>query len=60
MRVRQRGLLLLAPAVAVLTALGACSNTSSGGGSATPQLTGNCAKYQAFAGHGPLRVSARH
>src|SRR6185369_13779451 len=57
MRVRQRGLLLLAPAVAVLTALGACSNTSSGGGSATPQLTGNCAKYQAFAGHAGTKVT---
>src|SRR5262245_45876368 len=54
---RRRGLMLLAPAVAVVTALGACSNTSNSSGGAVPQLTGNCAKFQAFAGHAGTKVT---
>jgi alpha-glucoside transport system substrate-binding protein len=54
---RRRGLQLLAPAVVLITALGACSNTANTGGGSVPQLTGNCAKYQAFAGHAGTKVT---
>jgi alpha-glucoside transport system substrate-binding protein len=42
-----------------LLALTACSNVSSGGGGngAVPTLTGNCAKYQAYAGHAGTTVT---
>jgi alpha-glucoside transport system substrate-binding protein len=55
---RLRHSVLLASAVA-LTALGtACSNSSgNNGGGAAPQLTGNCAKYQAYAGHAGTKVT---
>jgi alpha-glucoside transport system substrate-binding protein len=42
---------MLAPAIAVATALAGCSNTSGGNAGAGPTLTGDCAKYQAFSGH---------
>ncbi len=55
---RRRGLLVLAPAIALITALGACSsasNTPQGGGDQT--LTGDCAKFQPYAGHAGTKVS---
>jgi alpha-glucoside transport system substrate-binding protein len=55
---RRRGLLVLTPAIAVITALGACSNSSSPqGGGAVPTLTGDCAKFQQFAGHAGTKVT---
>jgi alpha-glucoside transport system substrate-binding protein len=56
---RLRHSVLLASAVA-LTALGtACSNSSNNnnGSGAVPQLTGDCAKYQAYAGHSGTKVT---
>ena len=56
----RRALAVLAPAVA-LTVLAACSNSSGGGSNsgagAVPTLTGNCAKYQAYAGHSGTSVT---
>src|SRR5258705_12377761 len=55
----QRSLIrLLAPAAVALLALTACSNVSDNGntGGGGP-LTGNCAKYQAFAGHSGTTVT---
>ena len=54
MRVR---LTLLAGVATVLTVLGACSNSSSSNNGSVPQLTGDCAKYQPFAGHAGTKVS---
>jgi alpha-glucoside transport system substrate-binding protein len=50
---RRRAVALLAPAVAAVTLMAACSNSSgnndnAGSGAA---LSGDCAKYQAFSGH---------
>jgi len=55
---RRRGLLVLAPVVAAVTLISACSNTpkSEAGGDA-PTLTGACAKYQAYSGHQGTKVS---
>jgi alpha-glucoside transport system substrate-binding protein len=51
---------VLAPAAAVLL-LAACSNSSStgstSGGKPAPTLTGDCAKFQAYAGHSGTTVS---
>jgi alpha-glucoside transport system substrate-binding protein len=59
-RLPRRALMLLAPAVAVVT-LGACSNSSgsnSGGGAGpVPTLTGDCAPFQPYAGHSGTSVS---
>jgi alpha-glucoside transport system substrate-binding protein len=58
-RLTRRALALLAPAVAVAT-LAACSNSSNnsgGGAQAAPTLTGDCAKYQAYAGHSGTTVT---
>ncbi|MEN3307033.1 MAG: alpha-glucoside transport system substrate-binding protein [Micromonosporaceae bacterium] len=58
-RLTRRAVALLAPAMAVVT-LGACSNSSNnstGGAQAAPTLTGDCAKYQAYAGHSGKTVS---
>jgi len=49
--------MLLGPAVAILTVLAACGNSSSGGTGSTQTLTGNCAKYQAYAGHSGTTVT---
>ncbi|MER8186214.1 ABC transporter substrate-binding protein [Kitasatospora sp. NPDC094015] len=53
--------LLAAPAVLSLVLVAACSNSSGGsgsadGGSASP-LAGDCAKYQAYAGHAGTKVT---
>lgn len=56
-RTRGRALALIAPVVA-LTLVAACSNTSSGdNGSGNQQLSGDCAKFQAFAGHNGKKVT---
>ncbi|WP_042432973.1 ABC transporter substrate-binding protein [Streptacidiphilus anmyonensis] len=47
-------------AAAALTLLAGCSNSSSSGGgsaSATPTLTGDCAAFQAYAGHSGTTVT---
>ncbi|WP_042373509.1 ABC transporter substrate-binding protein [Streptacidiphilus neutrinimicus] len=47
-------------AAAALTLLAGCSNSSSSGGgsaSATPTLTGDCASFQAYAGHAGTTVT---
>jgi alpha-glucoside transport system substrate-binding protein len=54
---RRRALLVLAPAVAVVTVLAACGNDSSDKASPAPSLTGDCAKYQAYAGHSGKTVT---
>jgi alpha-glucoside transport system substrate-binding protein len=53
---RRRGLLVLASAVAAITALGACSNSPGTSAGPVPTLTGDCAKYQAYAGHAGKKV----
>jgi alpha-glucoside transport system substrate-binding protein len=55
-----RGMMLLAPAVALATAVAGCSNSSDSGKSgsgAVPTLTGDCAAYQAYAGHAGTKVT---
>jgi len=55
---RRRGLLVLAPVIAAITALGACSNSANPSGSGSvPTLSGDCAKYQAYAGHSGTKVT---
>jgi len=56
---RRRGALLVAPAVAAVVLLAACSNSSGGGGkpAAVPTLTGDCAKFQPYAGHAGTKVT---
>ncbi|PJN21523.1 ABC transporter substrate-binding protein [Kitasatospora sp. CB02891] len=52
--------LLAVPAVLALALTAACSNSSSSGGgsgSSAAALTGDCAKYQAYAGHSGTKVS---
>jgi len=52
--------MLLAPAVALATVVAGCSNTStsgSGGAGPVPTLTGDCAAYQAYAGHAGTKVT---
>ncbi|MGW4806879.1 ABC transporter substrate-binding protein [Kitasatospora sp. NPDC004272] len=53
--------LLAVPAVLALALTAACSNSSSdgggGGGGSASALTGDCAKYQAYAGHSGTKVS---
>lgn len=56
-RTRRHGLILLAPAVAALTVLGACSSGSNNSAAPVPTLTGDCAKYQAYAGHAGKKVT---
>jgi alpha-glucoside transport system substrate-binding protein len=57
-RIRRGGLVALAPALAAVLLLAACSNTkSSSGGGQAATLTGNCAKYQAYAGHSGTTVT---
>src|SRR5262245_32989277 len=48
MSLRKRSVMVLAPAVALVTAVAGCSNSSSdnSGGNPAPTLTGDCAKYQ--------------
>jgi len=56
----RRGLLFLAPGLAIATAIAGCSNGSSdskSGAGAAPTLTGDCAQYQAYAGHAGKKVS---
>jgi alpha-glucoside transport system substrate-binding protein len=57
-RPSRRVVALLAPAVALAT-VAACSNSSGSSGSAgpVPTLTGNCAKYQAYAGRAGTTVT---
>ncbi|MDH6136075.1 alpha-glucoside transport system substrate-binding protein [Kitasatospora sp. MAA4] len=57
--VRLRNRLLVAPAVLGLALTAACSNSSSSGGSAHAgaTLTGDCAKYQPYAGHAGTQVT---
>ena len=55
-RSRRRGL-MLGSAMMALTVLAACGNSSSGGGGTTQTLTGNCSKYQAYAGHSGTTVT---
>ncbi len=52
----RRTMRVMAPAIAALTVLAACSSTSTTS-SATPTLSGDCAKYQAFAGHSGKTVT---
>jgi alpha-glucoside transport system substrate-binding protein len=54
---RRRGLLLLGPAVAAVTVLAACGSGSGGSATAAPTLTGDCAKYQPYAGHSGKTVT---
>jgi alpha-glucoside transport system substrate-binding protein len=55
---RRRGLLVLAPAAAAVLVLAACGNSDSGDKSSSNQtLTGNCAKYQPYAGHSGKTVT---
>lgn len=54
---RRRGLLVLASAVAAITALGACTNSPGTSAGPVPTLTGDCAKYQAYAGHAGTKVT---
>jgi alpha-glucoside transport system substrate-binding protein len=55
---RRRGLMLLAPAVAAVLVVAACGGGDDEGGSkAAPSLTGDCAKYQAYAGHSGKKVT---
>ena len=55
---RRRALALVAPAVAVVTVLAGCSNTSGNNQAGpVPTLTGDCAKYQAFAGQAGKTVT---
>ena len=54
---RRRGLLVLASAVAAITAFGACSNSPGKSAGPVPTLTGDCAKYQAYAGHAGTKVT---
>jgi alpha-glucoside transport system substrate-binding protein len=58
-RSRRGGLMLVAPALVAALLLAACSNSSNKGGSnnAAPTLTGDCAKYQAYAGHSGTTVT---
>ncbi|BAJ31166.1 MULTISPECIES: ABC transporter substrate-binding protein [Kitasatospora] len=53
--------LLAVPAVLALALTAACSNSSSdgggGGGGSSAALTGDCAKYQAYAGHSGTKVT---
>src|ERR1700733_3629520 len=55
----RRGMMFLAPAVALATAVAGCSNSSTTGGStgAVPSLTGDCAAYQQYAGHAGTKVT---
>ncbi len=53
----RRRLLVLAPAVAAVTVLAACGNSSSSKTTAAPTLTGDCAKYQAYAGYSGKTVT---
>jgi alpha-glucoside transport system substrate-binding protein len=55
----RRRRLLAAPAVLALALTAACSNSSGGGGgsSSAAALTGDCAKYQAYAGHAGTKVT---
>jgi alpha-glucoside transport system substrate-binding protein len=55
-RTRRRGLILLAPAMAAVTALAACGSSGSTA-TAAPTLTGSCAAYQAYAGHSGKTVT---
>ncbi|MFJ8045351.1 ABC transporter substrate-binding protein [Kitasatospora sp. NPDC096147] len=52
---------LAVPAALLLALTAACSNSSSsgggGGGSSSAALTGDCAKYQAYAGHSGTKVT---
>jgi len=54
---RRRRLLVLAPAVSAVLVLAACGNDSGDKTQATPTLTGDCAKYQAYAGHSGKTVT---
>ena len=57
-RTRRVGLMVLAPVLVAVLVLAACSNGSSkGGGGAAAPLTGDCAKYQAYAGHSGTTVT---
>ena len=58
--IRPRALSLLATTIAALTAVAACSNGSGGSGkpaAAATTLTGDCAQYQAYAGHAGKKVT---
>jgi alpha-glucoside transport system substrate-binding protein len=60
MSLRKRSVLVLAPAVALVTVMAGCSNSSGGdsnGAGPAPTLTGDCAKYQAYAGHSGKKVT---
>jgi alpha-glucoside transport system substrate-binding protein len=54
---RRRALTLLAPAAAAVMVVAACGGGDNEGASAAPTLTGNCAKYQAFAGYSGKTVT---
>jgi len=50
-------LALLAPSVAAVLAITACGNSSDKTATATPTLTGDCAQFQAYAGHSGTKVT---
>jgi alpha-glucoside transport system substrate-binding protein len=52
----RRGLILLAPLVAA-TVLAGCGNSSNNAASPVPTLTGDCAKYQPYAGYAGKKVT---
>jgi len=54
---RRRFLPLLVPAAVTILVLAGCSKGSSNSGGPVPTLTGDCAKYQAFAGHSGKTVT---
>ncbi|MBO0868017.1 MAG: carbohydrate ABC transporter substrate-binding protein [Micromonosporaceae bacterium] len=57
--IRRRLFAALVPAVAIATAAAGCSNSSNNnsGAGAVPTLTGDCAQYQAYAGHAGKTVT---
>jgi alpha-glucoside transport system substrate-binding protein len=55
---RRRLFAALVPAIAIATAAAGCSNSSNNSGAgAVPTLTGDCAKFQAYAGHSGKTVT---
>lgn len=56
-RRRRRALAATAAAASAALLASACSSNSSGGAQAVPTLTGDCAQYQAYAGHSGTTVT---
>src|SRR5690242_20687419 len=54
---RARGAALIATAVVGVLTIAACGNSSNKSAKAAPTLTGDCAQYQAYAGHSGTKVT---